>query len=469
VIFLLLFFGIILRFYKIDNPIADWHSFRQADTASVAGIYLNNDRIDLLNPKYHDISSVQSGIFNPEGYRYVEFPFYNAVVAFFSKWFFPLVSMEVMGRIVSILSFCGSAILVYLLGGRFMGYLGGILATFFFVFLPFNIYFTRVLLPEPTAVFLGLLGIVSFVYFLDSEKPLPLLISGVFFSLGILVKPFVIFYLFPLIFLVLNKNSNKKIGFRYNSSRYIAFFMVVFLPFVLWRIWIQRHPEGIPFYSWLFNGDRIRFRPSFWRWIFSERIGYLILGVWGVVPFVSGLAKRTSNFFVQWFALGMFMYVSVVATANVRHDYYQTLIIPSLSFVVANGVLNMFSKGLFERSILVFSLVVMFLTSSIKVREFYKINHPEIVFAGVAVDKIVPKNALVIAPYNGDTAFLYQTRRSGWPYLDRPIEELIGNGARYYVSVSFDEQTQSFMKQFKILRQTSDYVILDLSSLSIDD
>ena len=37
---LILLLALILRWYKIDNPLADWHSWRQADTASVSQEYL---------------------------------------------------------------------------------------------------------------------------------------------------------------------------------------------------------------------------------------------------------------------------------------------------------------------------------------------------------------------------------------------------------------------------------------------
>src|SRR3989339_2066027 len=82
------------RLYKIDNPIADWHSWRQADTASVTRIYVENG-INLIYPKFHDISSIQTGIFNPNGYRMVEFPFYNAIGAVLAVNF-QSISLEIL-------------------------------------------------------------------------------------------------------------------------------------------------------------------------------------------------------------------------------------------------------------------------------------------------------------------------------------------------------------------------------------
>src|SRR3972149_10276177 len=88
--------GLLLRLYKIDNPVADWHSWRQADTSSVSRTYVR-EGIDLLYPRYHDISTTQTGKFNPQGYRFVEFPLYNAIQAQLSL-FFTGISLEVWGR-----------------------------------------------------------------------------------------------------------------------------------------------------------------------------------------------------------------------------------------------------------------------------------------------------------------------------------------------------------------------------------
>ena len=172
--------------------------------------------------------------------------------------------------------------------------------------------------------------------------------------------------------------------------------------------------------------------------------------------------------FIHYFLLGSFAYVSVIATANVRHDYYQTIIVPSIVLALANGTLVMWNTNkriLFTRLVLFFSLIIMILSSASEIREFYKINHPEIIQAGNAAEKLVPRDELIIAPYNGDTAFLYQTGRRGWPVVDRPIQELVEKGAKYFVSVDLNHyQTVDFSKKYKVIEKTDSYVILDLSS-----
>src|SRR4030042_4428330 len=119
IIFLILILGFIFRLYKLESPLADWDSWRQADTASVTRIFVS-DGINLLYPRYYDISSVQTGIFNPKGYRFVEFPVFNAIHAFFVLNF-SFFNLEVWGRLVSIFSSLICIFFIYLIGKRFMG------------------------------------------------------------------------------------------------------------------------------------------------------------------------------------------------------------------------------------------------------------------------------------------------------------------------------------------------------------
>lgn len=461
-LFIILTFGIFVRMYGVDNPIGDWHSFRQADTASVARLY-SEYGINIFTPKYHDVSTIQSGIFNPQGYRFVELPIYNALISMFFR-VAPSIGLEVWSRFLSILFSVISAILIYILGKRFINIWGGVVATAFYMLLPFNIYFTRVILPEPLVVMLGLLGLVLFVYYFDSGHKLLLFASGLAFSLALLVKPFVVFYLVPAVYLLAVKyNLRTTLGWSNIIKRHFWFGIIVLVPLLVWRQWENLHPEGIPYFEWIFNGDGIRFRPSFWRWIFGERLGYMILGTWGLIPFAYGLLKKTNNSFIHFFLLGMLIYVSVVATANVRHDYYQTLIIPAISLALSVGAISLFKKSGLSWLILMISILVMVMVGATRIREFYKIDHPEIIDAGVVTDRLLPKEAKIIAPYNGDTAFLYQTKRIGWPYVDRPISEMISLGAEYYVSVNFDSQTREFMEKFSVVKQSDKYVILKLN------
>jgi len=468
-IIIILSFG--LRLHKIDNPVADWHSWRQADTSSVSRNFIKNG-YDLLHPRFDDLSSFPSGRENPQGYRMVEFPIYNFFQAGIAS-LFGQKSIEWWGRMISIVFSLFSLVFLYLIAKKYMGAKIGLLAAFFFGTLPFSVYYSRVILPEPVMIFAALAAIFFFAKWLEGGKLAAFyyLLSVVFVSLSLLLKPFAVFLFLPLVYLCWSK---WKFTFFKKPLLYLYLFLAV-LPFALWRVWISQYPEGIPYFVWLFNYDNIRFKGAFFRWIFGERAGRLILGFWGLPLFVLGILAKQSkkeNWFFHFWLVGILLYFSVVATGNVRHDYYQILAVPAICIFLAKGasLLIFESKVIFNRflSFLVFAVCCLFMLafSWYEVRDFYNINHPEIVEAGRATDSLVPKSAKVIAPYNGDTAFLYQTNRSGWPIINDEISAnyLISRGATHYVSVNFDAQTLELMETYKILKQNDKFVILDLAS-----
>ncbi|QQG47110.1 MAG: glycosyltransferase family 39 protein [Candidatus Woesebacteria bacterium] len=452
--------GFAVRLYKINSPIADWHSWRQADTASVARIY--SDRgIDLLHPRYYDVSSIQTGYYNGDGLRYVEFPVYNVAHVVLYK-LIPNLGFEVAGRLITIFSSLTTAFLIYLLCKRYINKTAAFFGAFFFAFLPFNIFFSRVILPEEMAVMFAIASVYIFSIFTQKEKNLYLFLSAISFSLAILVDPYVAFYSIPIIYLALKKYGLKSF---FKVTFYLALDLAL-VPLFLWRAYFFEKVVGIPPVEWAFNGDGIRFRPAFWWWIFGQRLGSLILGIWGTALFVLGFAKNDKkNLFVESMALGAFIFVSVVATANVRHDYYQSMIIPAVVFVLAKGTSYVWNLGKIRPKLVIFaSIFLMLLIGAYQVKEYYKINHPEFMLAGAYIDKIAPKDAKVIAPNNGDTAFLYQTKRFGWPVLDRSIDETITLGAKYYVSVTFnDTDTVNFKKRFKTIEENQQFIVLDLT------
>ncbi len=464
---IILIVGFAVRLYKINNPIADWHSWRQADTASVTRTYVERG-INFLYPKYHDISSIQTGIFNPQGYRMVEFPIYNVIHALLFENF-PRFNLETWGRLLTAFTTILTAFFLYLIGRRLMGRTGGILAAIFYLFIPFNIYFSRVVLPDPMGVTFAVISIWAYLEFFYNDKKILFITSAVFFALALLIKPYLGFYLFPIAYLAVKKYGVKSFLKRKNVIfGTIIFFLIAFLPFAIWRVWEAKFPEGIPFYTWAFNGNHIRFRPSFWYWIFGERLGHLILGSLGLIPFTFGiLHTKVKNYFVHALLAGALFYVIAVADANTMHDYYQILIIPAIALGLAAGSIYLWSQKIFNtllaRLILVFSVGVMLITGWNQISGNYNINHPEILTAGAEVDKITPKDAIVIAPYNGDTAFLYATKRWGWPAIDDSVDNIIAKGASYYVSVNLsDGDTKMIESRFKTVEKTDKFIIINL-------
>lgn len=242
------------------------------------------------------------------------------------------------------------------------------------------------------------------------------------------------------------------------------------LPLAWWRIWISSHPEGIPASSWLFNEGNIRFTGAFFHWLFAVRISELILGFWGVAILVVGLILKNKNkAFFDSFLVSSVLYLCVVARGNVQHDYYQIPIVPTIAIFLGLGS-EFFIKPPKEfiskfASITTFVVCVIFLFafSWFEIRDYFNINNPSIVLAGDAVNQLTPKNAKVIAPYDGDTSFLYQTKRKGWASFEKSLPELIQMGANYLVLVNPKTQDLNIGKDYKIVANTKDYLIFNLN------
>ena len=129
---IILIIALFARLYKLDNPVADWHSWRQADTAAVTRNFVK-DGVNLIYPKFDDISSIQSGIDNPQGIRMVEFPLFNAIHATLYI-FFPLLGLEVWGRLVSVMITLTTSFVLFLFVKKHYGKSIGLLTCFFFLF-----------------------------------------------------------------------------------------------------------------------------------------------------------------------------------------------------------------------------------------------------------------------------------------------------------------------------------------------
>lgn len=464
---LIIFFGLLVRLYKIDSPIADWHSWRQADTAAVTRNFIK-EGFNPFFPKYDDMSgSSETPIINSARFRFVEFPIYN--IAVYPLYLFFGMS-DIYHRLVSVLFSLGSIAFLYFICKKYLGVFASLFTIAVYAVLPFNVFFSRTTLPEPTFLFFAL----GMMYFVDRwlwEDKRSLGIWGfVFTAVAFLIKPWAIFFFLPLLYSVYVK-KNRKFWIKFS-----LFTALALLPFVLWRLWILQEPQGIPASGWLLNGDGIRFRPAFWWWIISERIGREILGVTGLTLFTIGLLirPRDKNYFMHIWVLSIFFYFAVFATGNVRHNYYQYIFVPIAAIFFAQGFLSLI-KGIsdflprFWTIILgLLFLPLSFYFSWLQVKGLYQINNPVIIEAGKAADRILPKEAQVVAPYNGDTAFLYQTNRPGWPVVALPLTQLVADyGATHFISTTRDDKTNWVLRHFLILEDNPKFIIADLTRINI--
>lgn len=465
ILLILVALGVAGRTYRLSAPLADWHSWRQVDTASVAREYVKNG-IDLLHPTYHDLSSIPSGLDNPNGYRLVEFPLISALHAELAKNF-PQLGIVEWGRVLSIVSSSLSIILLYLIMNLVSTPLSALVTAGVFATLPYNLFYGRVVLPEPHLVFFSLVALHQFLKFWNTGKPGYWITYTVFLTLAVLMKPTALIILLPmgLYALVSGNLSWRKVIFSVSSVG------LSLIPYLTWRHYIAAFPAGIPANSWLFNGNGIRFKGAWFRWLFGDRIGRLILGYWGLIPAGFGLLglgrSKKETAVVGGMVLGALAYMIIIATGNVQHDYYQIQIIPALAMLIGVGVDYVISlrKTLLSKLALSALLASIFLLSIAlawyEVRGYFNINNPAIVAAGEEIDKLTPADALVVAPYMGDTAFLFQTNRRGWP-IGENIDLKIKAGASYYVTTTRDKEYNDLLAKYTLVKETDQFSIIRL-------
>lgn len=463
-IVLILLVALSARLYRVTNSVLDWHSFRQADTASVTREYVKHG-VDLLVPRYHDLANIQSGKDNLEGYRMVEFPILNAVQALIIRAV-PVLDVVLIGRLVSIAFSLATLYCIYRIAEIYSGKRVAILAAWIGALLPYYIYYSRVVMPEPALLFFSTAAILTFHYWLTTSKWYWYLAALCCLLLAFLLKPFTVF-LAP-VFAVQVYFVWKKLKRRWLLV--VALPLLAVAPFLWWRSWIEQFPSGIPANDWLFNGNGIRFRPAWFRWLFYERLIKLMLGWVGAIFLFTALYKLTKKellLYGSWW-FGMLAYLSVIATGNVQHDYYQVLLVPILVLTVARGVvmaeqlLKQYIPKLYAVLLTTALVVLMLLGGWSQVKGYFNINHWEYVRAGAAADRMIPPDAKIIAPAFGDTQFLYQTNRTGWP-IGYDIEDKREMGAQYYISTSYDDEARQLEAEYFTIEKTPEYILIDLT------
>ena len=439
------------RLYKINNPVADWHSWRQADTAAVARNFAQG-RFNLLYPQSDSLMALNlQRLPNPDRLFINEFPFYNAIVAVLYQQFGV---HEAYARLVSVGFASLGAVFLFWLAKDLFGSKIALVTGLFYAFNPYNIYYGRVIMPDPIFVSLSIISLYLFVNF-------KFILFSVVFALALLVKPYAIFILLPCFYWAVVSHKLKQ----------FCLALLSLLPFLLWRYHYSLHPEANFDTTWLFNRTNIRFSGAFFRWLIYDRLNRLIFATGGFVLLIIGvlrsyLDKKKALIFVWLFSV--VAYMTIFAMGNVTHDYYQLPLLPVGSILVAFGfwaIIDQAKTPLSKWLNPVIALVLLILSFAFgwyEIRGFFNINHPEIVAAGQAVDRLTPQDALVIAAYNSDPAFLYQTNRHGWPDgVD--IEAKVKQGATHYVSVNYDNVAQYLEAKCPVLEKTDSYIIIEIN------
>ncbi len=452
-----------VRLYKIDNPIADHHSYRQADTAAVARNFVK-DGYNILFPQSDSFTALsETQLPNPNRYFINEFPLYNSIVALI--YHFKGIN-TVYARLVSIIFATIGTLFLYLIGKKLFSTKVATLAALFYAVIPYNIYYGRVIMPDPTFICFSIMSFYLLLLFVDKPNFVRGILFSLIYALALLVKPYAIFLFIPFIYWVIANH-----GFSlFKKPMFYLSPLISVIPLLLWRHHASLHPEGIFYSSWLLNKYDIRFTGAFFRWLIFDRMNRLIFATGGFVLFFIGLIpsiRSKKGWLIIFWLISVLVYFTIFAAGNVTHDYYQLPIMPVGALLVSLGFFELIDlgKNIFQKVILG-GLGVVLITISLafgwyEVRGFFNINDWNMIEAGKRIDEITPKDAKVIAPYQTDPSFLYQTNRHGWT-TQYDTDKKIAEGATYYVSTSYDDEARKVESKYTLIEKNDKYIIIKL-------
>ena len=100
-----------------------------------------------------------------------------------------------------------SGLLIFLIVKKYLNDIAALFATFFYIFIPYNIFYGRVVLPDPMTVTAFLAAIFFFDRWLDKNLKIDLdfFLALVFSISAFLLKPFAAFFMLPMLYLVYYK------------------------------------------------------------------------------------------------------------------------------------------------------------------------------------------------------------------------------------------------------------------------
>lgn len=466
---IILVVALALRLYKINTPLADFHSWRQVDTAAVGRNFVK-DGFNLMMPRYDDLSNIQTGIENPNGYRFVEFPIYSAIFAFFYRYL-PITSLEIYARLTTVMFSLVIISILYYLALKEHSRTAAIFASIIYAVMPFYVFFSRVVLPETTALAFMFISIWMLYLYLEAKKKHVFLLLGsiIMYALSLLVKPTTIFYSIAIGYLFI---IHYKFDVFKKWQSYI-FPVLGIAPFIAWRLYIQQFPEGIPASGWLISSvntyqgvQNIFFRPAYFRWMLMERFGQLIFGIYMSGFFILGFLAKTKKYLLISILLSAVVYLLTFQGGNLQHEYYQTLILPAVALVTGVGIAQVLNSRSVFNPFLAYPTVIIilclsFVFSYYRVKDYYNYSQ-ELVQIAKLITSFTKEDDLIVTDTTGDTTLLYLSDRKGAPATYKSISELKQMGYDYFVTSKKDVSESLKIEGYTVLVDNDKISIIKL-------
>jgi hypothetical protein len=478
---LIIFVGFLARLINITQPILEVAGWRQCYTASIARNFYYNG----MNVFYPQV--LASG--NTEGYiGGSEFNIYPFAVAILYKLFG---IHESLGRLVSIIVFCGGAFFLYKLTRKYAGSTTGLITLLFYTFNPYIFFYSRSFQPESTMLFFSITMLYFFSEWIDREGWWRFALMTFCATFAFLTKIPTICLGLPLLYLCLKK-------YKFNFLTQWKLWLFVILSLTITLLWYKHanylksidnlSVNSLSFsyymkYSVYFLTNLHFYEKVFYAEVFEKDLIY-IGGVFFVLGIIFTLKKKEFRYIHYWL-LAIIIYFFIAAKEVEWHTYYTMPIIVPASVFVGYAISNSFKlitaynitgiKKIVLQSLFVIMVVLLPLISYHKITGRYKAKRLEkdypVIIAGKIVDETARENDLVIGCIWGGPELLYYCNRRGWTMDSNScsivrVEALRQEGAAYFVTTKQDVIDKSVLdylkKEYKVIEATNEYLIVRL-------
>ncbi len=421
--------GLIYRLININSPLVGIHSWRQADTSSMARHFaLQNTPIWLPQVDWAGASP---------GYVECEFPLFPYLVGQLYK----LTGIhESIGRGLSIIFSLLTILCVINIGEKLFSFRSGWWGGLFFAICPIGVYYGRTFQGESLMLFLSALSLIMLIDWIDCKNKFYLIISWTSFTLAALIKvlPFIWIGL-PLLLVASIKEQikHKKLSlyrqqifnhyllnpwiFVYAASSLLIIFGWYFYSYQLGQV------SGNSFGFWGNSSDRASISMltdiNLWLNLFL-RISIRNLGLLGLPLLLLGIFKSFKSHNGQILLaglLGVFICTTFAFRASSIHEYYQLPIQIFACPLMGQGVVeivNNTKRSLFQKSLFKITLCLIFTTSLIVLSiDYWAVESAQAkIWMPLAqrIRKDVPIKDRIISVTGADPTLLNLARRQGW-------------------------------------------------------
>ena len=440
IVFLLLLCFLVIRFYHINHPILDRHSWNQTTAAATAqNIYL--DPTTILAP---DANAFDTEV--PNSVYAQEFPIFQILIALG----YHLVGNHIwVARIVGIsIAFIGWLFL-WKLCLRECSRLQSVVILSIYTFNSHNWFFDRAINTDTGMVAMMLASLFYFLEYLDSPNRKNWIFLVLFTSLAGLFKPYGL--MIGISFLALLFRRKQYTIFKDPGFYFMG--VVVWTVNLSWLIYTAltfEHSITIGKTSNLGFGWELFFTVDYWN-ILQQRIFDQILTPFMGVFFLYALfSKRVHSETAFALIIGNLFYLILITHGNYVHNYYQLPFTPALSIYAGLGVVawldspsSRFSKKVRQGTI-VFCFIFFLIWSGKRAWNSFRLALGPKIVGDYIKTLDLPKNTFMLALEGSGMRYhemLYYSELKGWvakTSTERDLE-LFRNRGVEIIGVHYEE------------------------------